>query len=135
MTEKQVTGFTCGAFDLLHAGHVLMLKQASQHCDFLIVGWQTDPSIDRKEKNSPSQSIYERFVQLSAIRYVDQIIPYDTEDSLMEILNSTHIDIRFVGEDYKSKKFTGQDLPIKIFFTDRKHSFSSSELRKRVTIS
>tara|TARA_R100001224_G_scaffold77198_1_gene47845 strand:+ start:234 stop:641 length:408 start_codon:yes stop_codon:yes gene_type:complete len=135
MTEKQVTGFTCGAFDLLHAGHVLMLKQASQHCDFLIVGLQTDPSIDRKEKNSPSQSIYERFVQLSAIRYVDQIIPYDTEDSLMEILNSTQIDIRFVGEEYKSKKFTGQDLPIKIFFTDRKHSFSSSELRKRVTIS
>ena len=135
MTEKQVTGFTCGAFDLLHAGHVLMLKQASQHCDFLIVGLQTDPSIDRKEKNSPSQSIYERFLQLSAIRYVDQIIPYDTEDSLMEILNSTHIDIRFVGEEYKSKKFTGQDLPIKVFFTDRKHSFSSSELRKRVTIS
>lgn len=134
-SKRQVTGFTCGAFDLLHAGHVLMLKQASEHCDFLIVGLQTDPSIDRKEKNIPSQSIYERFVQISAIRYVDQVIPYDTEDSLIDLLNSTPIDIRFVGEEYKKRKFTGQDLPIKIFFTDRKHSFSSSELRKRVTIS
>ncbi len=126
-------GFTCGAWDLLHAGHVVMLKQARQNCDHLIVGLQTDPSIDRQEKNQPVQSVYERFVQVSALRDVDEVVPYDTEQSLIDLLESTSIDVRFIGEDYKDKSFTGDYLPIKIFYTNRKHSFSSSGLRERVT--
>ena len=97
-------GFTCGAFDLLHAGHIVMLEEAKSKCDKLIVGLQTDPSIDRPEKNKPIQSVYERFIQLSAVKYIDQIIPYDTEESLMDLLQSQHIDIRFIGEDYREKK-------------------------------
>tara|TARA_B100000953_G_scaffold221080_1_gene182977 strand:- start:2574 stop:2978 length:405 start_codon:yes stop_codon:yes gene_type:complete len=125
-------GFTCGAFDLLHAGHVVMLKEARENCEHLIVGLQTDPSIDRQEKNQPVQSVYERFTQLSAIKYVDEVIPYDTERSLIDLLESTPINVRFIGEDYIDKSFTGDDLPIKIYYTNRKHSFSSSGLRQRV---
>jgi glycerol-3-phosphate cytidylyltransferase len=110
-----------------------MLKQARQNCDHLIVGLQTDPSIDRQEKNQPVQSVYERFVQVSALRDVDEVVPYDTEQSLIDLLESTSIDVRFIGEDYKDKSFTGDYLPIKIFYTNRKHSFSSSGLRERVT--
>ena len=130
MTTK--IGFTCGAFDLLHAGHVVMLKEARENCDHLIVGLQTDPTIDRQEKNQPVQSVYERFTQLSAIKYVDEVIPYDTERSLIDLLESTPINVRFIGEDYIDKSFTGDDLPIKIYYTNRKHSFSSSGLRQRV---
>lgn len=125
-------GFTCGAFDLLHSGHIVMLKQAKQNCDYLIVGLQTDPSIDRNEKNKPVQSIYERFIQLNATKYIDKIIPYDSEQSLLDLLNSTPIDIRFIGEEYKEKNFTGDHLPIDIFYTNRQHSFSSTKLRQRV---
>lgn len=132
--HKMTIGFTCGAFDLLHAGHVVMLKQAKENCDHLIVGLQTDPSIDRQEKNQPVQSVYERFVQLSAVKYVDEVIPYDTEQSLLDLLESTPIDIRFVGEDYKDKHFTGEELPIKVFYTNRKHSFSTTSLRNRVKL-
>jgi len=131
MTTK--IGFTCGAFDLLHAGHVVMLKEARENCDHLIVGLQTDPTIDRQEKNTPVQSVYERFTQLTAIKYVDEVIPYDTERSLIDLLESTPINVRFIGEDYIDKSFTGDDLPIKIYYTNRKHSFSSSGLRRRVT--
>lgn len=131
MTTK--VGFTCGAFDLLHAGHVVMLKEARENCEHLIVGLQTDPSIDRQEKNQPVQSVYERFTQLSAIKYVDEVIPYDTERSLIDLLESTPINVRFIGEDYIDKSFTGDDLPIKVHYTNRKHSFSSSGLRQRVT--
>ena len=131
MTDK--VGFTCGAFDLLHAGHVVMLKEARENCEHLIVGLQTDPSIDRQEKNQPVQSVYERFTQLSAIKYVDEVIPYDTERSLIDLLESTPINVRFIGEDYIDKSFTGDDLPIKVHYTNRKHSFSSSGLRQRVT--
>ena len=127
-------GFTCGAFDLLHAGHIVMLEESKSKCDKLIVGLQTDPSIDRPEKNKPIQSVYERFIQLSAVKYIDQIIPYDTEESLMDLLQSQHIDIRFIGEDYREKKFTGSELPIDIEYTSRKHSFSSSSLRERVKV-
>ena len=127
-------GFTCGAFDLLHAGHIVMLEEAKSKCDKLIVGLQTDPSIDRPEKNKPIQSVYERFIQLSAVKYIDQIIPYDTEESLIDLLQSHHIDIRFIGEDYREKKFTGSELPIDIEYTSRKHSFSSSSLRERVKV-
>ncbi len=130
---KRKIGFTCGAFDLLHAGHVVMLKEARENCEHLIVGLQTDPSIDRQEKNQPVQSVYERFTQLSAIKYVDEVIPYDTERSLIDLLESTPINVRFIGEDYIDKSFTGDDLPIKVYYTNRKHSFSSSGLRKRVT--
>ena len=125
-------GFTCGCFDLLHAGHVVMLKEARESCDHLIVGLQTDPSIDRQEKNTPIQSVYERYIQLSSIEYVDTVIPYDTEQSLIDLLESQNIDVRFVGEDYKDKSFTGDNLPIKVQYTNRKHSCSTNNLRKKV---
>ncbi len=123
-------GFTCGAFDLLHAGHVVMFKEAKANCKYLIVGLQTDPSLDRQEKNQPIQSIYERYVQLKAVKYIDKVIPYDTEKSLLDLLNSTHIDIRFIGEDYTDKHFTGKGMH-EVFYTSRKHSFSTTELRSR----
>ena len=125
-------GFTCGAFDLLHAGHIVMLKEAKDNCDYLIVGLQTDPSIDRQEKNQPVQSVYERYMQLQAVKYVDEIIPYDTEQSLIDLLESTEIHLRFVGEDYVERDFTGKGLH-EIYYTNRQHSFSSSGLRKRMT--
>ena len=124
-------GFTCGAFDLLHAGHIVMLEEARSNCDYLIVGLQTDPTIDRNEKNKPIQSVYERYVQLNAVKYVDEIIPYDTEQSLLDLLQSQDIDIRFVGEEYRESKLTGRDL-IELHYTSRRHSFSSSSLRERV---
>ena len=122
-------GFTCGAFDLLHAGHIVMLEEAKSNCDYLIVGLQTDPSIDREEKNKPIQSVYERYVQLNAVRYVDKIIPYDTEQSLLDLLQSQNIDIIFVGEEYRDSKLTGRDL-VELYYTNRRHSFSSTNLRK-----
>ena len=94
-------GFTCSTFDLLHAGHVQMLREAKQHCDYLIVGLQFDPSIDRAEKNSPTQTIVERYTQLKAVRYVDEIIPYSTEQELYTLLEHLPLDIRIIGEDYK----------------------------------
>ena len=125
-------GFTCGAFDLLHAGHVVMLKEARKNCDKLVVGLQTDPSIDRQDKNKPIQSVYERYVQLSGVKFVDEIIPYDTEQSLVDLLQSQEIDIRFIGEYYRDREFTGSDLPIEVFYTSRQHSFSSSSLRNKI---
>lgn len=125
-------GFTCGAFDLLHAGHIVMLEEAKSNCDYLIVGLQTDPSIDRENKNKPVQTVYERYVQLNAVQYVDEIIPYDTEQSLLDLLQSQKIDIRFIGEDYRDREFTGNDLPIEAYYTSRQHSFSSSSLRKLI---
>jgi glycerol-3-phosphate cytidylyltransferase len=124
-------GFTCGAFDLLHAGHIVMLKEAKSQCDHLIVGLQTDPSIDRQEKNQPIQSVFERYVQLNAVKYVDEIIPYDTEQSLLDLLEATPIDIRFVGEDWSEKHFTGKGLH-EVYYTSRAHSFSTTQLRKRI---
>ena len=125
-------GFTCGAFDLLHAGHVVMLEEAKNNCDYLIVGLQSDPTLDRSDKNKPVQSIYERFIQLNGIKYVDEVIPYDREETLMDILNTKPIDVRFVGEEYEEKQFTGSHLPIEIDYTSRQHTFSSTDLRKRV---
>ena len=130
--NKMKVGFTCGAFDLLHAGHVVMLQEAKNNCDFLIVGLQTDPTLDRSDKNKPVQSIYERYIQLHGIEAVDEVIPYDRESSLMDILTTKPIDIRFVGEEYKDKQFTGQHLDIEIYYTSRSHTFSSTDLRKRV---
>jgi len=125
-------GFTCGAFDLLHAGHIVMLKEAKSECDHLIVGLQTDPSIDRQNKNQPIQSVFERYVQLSAVKYVDEIIPYDTEQSLLDLLEATLIHIRFIGEDWSEKHFTGKGLH-EVYYTSRAHSFSTTKLRKQVS--
>jgi len=127
-------GFVAGAFDLLHAGHILMLAEAKSKCDRLIVGLHTDPTIDRLEKNRPIQSTFERYLQLKALRYVDDIIPYDTEEDLLNILANTQIDIRFLGDDYRdSKSYTGFGLDMPIYFCKRKHNYSSSELRNRLT--
>lgn len=134
-TDK-VLGVTFSCFDLLHAGHVLMLQECKKHCDYLIVGLQTDPTIDRPTKNKPVQSLYERYVQLAAVKYVDEIVPYQTEQEVLDILQSLPINVRFIGEDYINKDFTGRDLcndlRIKICFNSRQHGFSTSELRKRL---
>ena len=129
-------GFTCSTFDLLHAGHVMMLREAKAQCDYLICGLQVDPSVDRPEKNSPIQSIVEREAQLAAIKYVDEVIIYCTEADLIDIINMYPIDIRILGEEYRQKDFTGKDecrnRGIDLYFNKRDHRFSSSDLRKRV---
>ena len=129
-------GFTCSTFDLLHAGHISMLREAKQHCDYLICGLQTDPSVDRPQKNKPIQTIVERYIQLNAVGYVDEIIPYATEEDLKDILSMLQIHVRILGEEYRDKEFTGKDIcrkrDIQLFFNKREHRFSSSDLRKRV---
>ncbi len=127
-------GFTCGTFDLCHAGHMLMFKECKNFCDYLIVGLEVDPSIDRPEKNKPVQTLDERRIQLEGIRYIDKIIIYHNEKELYEILskNEYAIDIRIVGSDWKDKPFTGHDLPLPVVFNSRSHSYSSSNLRKRI---
>lgn len=130
--KKPVIGFVASCFDLFHAGHIMMLKEAKHQCDHLIVGLQTDPTIDRPEKNKPVQSIFERYTQIEACKYVDEIVVYGTEKDLMDVLQSYPIDVRIVGEEYKHKSFTGKELPITIFYNKRRHSFSTSELRQRV---
>lgn len=127
-------GFTCSTFDLFHAGHVAMLEEAKQQCDWLIVGLQIDPSIDRPEKNKPVQSLVERQLQVRACKFVDEIVVYNTETELLEILCMLPIDVRILGEEYKSKKFTGNHLKgMEYYYNKRDHGFSSSELRKRIT--
>lgn len=127
------TGFTCSCFDLFHAGHIMMLKEARAKCDYLIVGLQTDPTIDRPEKNRPIQSVVERFIQLESCKYVDEVVVYATEKDLLDILYTYPINIRVVGEEYRDKDFTGKDLEhIEMYYNSRKHSFSTTELRKRV---
>ena len=126
-------GFTCSTFDLFHAGHLLMLEEAKKQCDYLIVGLQTDPTIDRpKEKNKPVQSVFERFIQVEACKYVDKVIPYATEKELVDILLSYPIDVRILGEEYMEKSFTGDNLGMAFYFNKRRHSFSTTELRNRV---
>lgn len=129
-------GFTCSTFDLLHAGHVQMLREAKEHCDYLICGLQFDPSVDRPHKNSPVQTIVERYTQLKGVSYVDEIVPYSTEQDLEDILEMYHIDIRILGDEYKEKDFTGKDVckkrNISLYFNKRDHRFSSSDLRVRV---
>ena len=131
-------GFTCSTFDRWHAGHIQMLRDAKSVCDYLIVGLQTDPTIDRQEKNRPIQSIVERYVQLQAVKYVDEIITYSTESDLEDILAMYQIDIRVMGVEYRDKDFTGKDLcrkrNIQLYFNKRDHRFSTSDLRKRVCI-
>tara|TARA_A100001035_G_scaffold279288_1_gene280267 strand:- start:526 stop:933 length:408 start_codon:yes stop_codon:yes gene_type:complete len=129
-------GFTCSTFDLLHAGHVQMLREAKEQCDYLICGLQVDPSVDRKEKNSPVQTLVERYSQLHACRYVDEIVPYQTEKDLEDILQMFNIDVRILGEEYREKNFTGKDIcqgkNIDLYFNTRDHRFSTSDLRNRV---
>lgn len=123
-------GFTCSCFDLFHAGHVLMLQEAKTQCDYLIVGLQTDPSIDGR-KLRPVQSVYERWVQIKACKYIDEIIPYDTEEDLENLLKTVKIDVRIIGMDYLEKYFTGIGLH-KIYHNRRDHSWSSTELKERI---
>jgi glycerol-3-phosphate cytidylyltransferase len=130
-------GITFSTFDLLHAGHIAMLSEAKNHCDYLICGLQTDPTIDRPDtKNHPIQSIVERQIQLSACRYVDEVVVYQTEQDLIDLLLILPLDVRILGVEYADKDFTGQgecfDRDIEIVFNGRDHSFSSSSLRKRV---
>jgi len=126
-------GFTCGAFDLLHAGHITMLEECKQNCDYLIVGLQTDPSIDRKDKNKPVQSLLERQIQLKGCKYVDDVYVYTTEEDLYNMLSTLKIDIRFIGMDWFGKNFTGRDIEgIEIYYNQRKHKLSSSSLRTRI---
>lgn len=135
--STNTVGFTCSTFDLLHAGHVAMLREAKSQCDYLIVGLQVDPSIDRKDKNAPVQSIVERQAQLSAIKYIDEVLVYSTENDLLDILNMYPIDIRILGEEYRDKEFTGKDecrkRGIQLYFNKRDHRFSTSDLRMRVS--
>ena len=125
-------GFTCSTFDLFHAGHLMMLKEAKTVCDHLIVGLQTDPSIDRPEKNKPVQSVFERYEQLKACRYIDEILVYATEEDLLNILLSYPIDVRVLGQEYMEKEFTGSNLGMQLHFNKREHNFSTTELRQRV---
>ncbi len=129
-------GITFSAFDLLHAGHVKMLEEAKLQCEYLICGLQTDPTIDRPEKNKPVQTVVERYIQLKACKHVDEIVPYATEQDLEDILRAFKIDVRIVGEEYKDKTFTGrafcEENRIELYFNKRSHRFSSSGLRKEV---
>jgi len=117
---------------LFHAVHIMMLKESKQECDYLIVGLQVDPTLERPEKNRPVQSIFERFTQVDACKYVDEIVIYSTEKDLMDVLQSYPINLRIIGEEYMHKSFTGKELDIPIYYNKRKHSFSTSELRQRV---
>ena len=127
-------GITFGAFDLFHAGHVLMLKEAKSICDYLIVCIQSDPSLDRVEKNKPVQSVIEREIQVSACTYVDEVIIYDSEEDVLKIIETIAWDVRILGEEYRDKEFTGRDQTLdKCYFNKRPHNFSSSELKERVS--
>jgi glycerol-3-phosphate cytidylyltransferase len=134
--QKHKVGFTASTFDLLHAGHILMLREAKEQCEYLICGLQVDPSLDRENKNRPIQTLTERFIQLSACKYVDEIVPYVTEKQLEEILRAYPINVRILGEEYRNTDFTGREIcksrDIALYFNKRDHSMSSSGLRTRV---
>ena len=129
-------GITFSAFDLLHAGHIKMLEDAKEQCDYLIVGLQTDPTLDRAEKNKPTQTVVERYIQLKGCKFVDEIVPYATEQDLEDILKSFKIDVRILGIEYQDKNFTGREYceekGIELYYNSRDHRFSSSGLRKVV---
>ena len=129
-------GITFSSFDLFHAGHVKMLEDAKRECDYLICALQTDPTLDRPEKNRPIQSVVERYIQLKGCKHVDEIVPYATEQDLEDVLRSFKIDVRIIGDEYASKQFTGREYceenGIAFFYNKRDHRFSSSGLRKEV---
>jgi glycerol-3-phosphate cytidylyltransferase len=136
MSANKKIGITCSTFDLFHAGHVIMLEEAKRQCDYLIAAIQVDPTIDRKSKNKPVQSIIERQIQVSACKHVDEIIVYSTEKELEDIFMALPIDVRILGEEYKDTEYTGKDICMKrgieLHFNKRDHFFSSSDLRQRV---
>ena len=134
MRNGKKVGMTVGAFDLCHAGHVLMFKECKEVCDYLIVGLHSDPTFDRPEKNKPVMSLEERRIILQAIKYIDEIFEYDTEAQLYEVLkkNDLGIDIRIIGADWRGKAYTGHDLPIKMYFNERNHGYSTTALRRRI---
>lgn len=134
--EGKTVGIVFSQFDMLHAGHIAMLSEAKNHCDYLICGLQNNAKWDRSEKNAPIQSIVERQITLAAVRYVDEVVVYNTEKDLEDILLTLPVDIRILGVEYKDKDFTGKEIcrnrGIEIVYNSRDHSFSSSSLRKRV---
>jgi len=136
LRENMKIGITFSAFDLLHAGHIKMLEDAKRQCDYLICALQTDPTLDRPEKNKPVQSVVERYIQLKGCRFVDEIVPYATEQDLVDILRSFKIDVRIIGDEYINQKFTGREYceekGIELYFNSRDHRFSSSGLRREV---
>lgn len=130
-----IRGVTASCWDLIHSGHYLMLEEAKSQCDYLIVFLQTDPTVDRQTKNKPVQSITERFIQVRACKFVDEIIVYETEADLYALLSSVQFDKRFIGADWRGKEFTGHDIPNmieKLVFNTRNHSYSTSSLRERI---
>ncbi len=131
---KKIIGFTCGAFDLTHAGHYLMFEEARKQCDYLVVGLQIDPSIDRKDKHKPIQSMEERFIQLKACRHIDKIEIYNTEKGLLTLLKKINPDVRFMGEDWRNKPNYSRDMlpDMKVIYNSRNHNYSTSNLRKRI---
>jgi glycerol-3-phosphate cytidylyltransferase len=131
-----IIGFTASTFDLLHAGHVMMLREAKSQCDYLICGLQVDPSLDRANKNAPVQTLVERYAQLSSVKYVDEIVCYASEKDLEDILELYPINVKIMGIEYKDKDFTGREIckrrGIRLYFNSRDHRFSTSDLRARV---
>lgn len=134
--NKKIIGITCSTFDLLHAGHIIMLEECKKYCDYLICALQVDPSIDRPEKNKPIQSLVERYIQLDAVQYVDKIIQYTTEEELISIFSSLDLDVRIIGEEYKDTEFTAKNIcqkrGIKLVYNKRDHDFSTTNLRERI---
>lgn len=136
MINKKTTGITCSTFDLLHAGHIIMLEECKKYCDYLVCAIQVDPTIDRPEKNKPIQSLVERYIQLESVKYVDKIIPYNTEEELDMIFSSLDLDVRIIGEEYKDQNFTAKSIcqkrGIQFIYNKREHNFSTTNLRKLV---
>ena len=132
MKKDKIIGITFGSFDLYHYGHALMFEECKEYCDYLIVGVQSDPSIDRPKKNKPVQSHEERKGIVSSLKFVDEVVSYDTEADLIEVLKNIQPHVRILGADHEGKPFTGHELPIKCVFNTRDHGYSTSELRKRV---
>ena len=134
--QNRTIGITCSTFDLLHAGHIIMLEECKKYCDYLICALQVDPTIDRSEKNKPIQSLVERYIQLGAVQYVDKIIPYTTEEELISIFSSLDLDVRIIGEEYKDTEFTAKNIcqkrGIKLVYNKRDHDFSTTNLRERI---
>ncbi len=134
--QKRVIGITCSTFDLLHAGHIIMLEECKKYCDYLICALQVDPTIDRPNKNKPIQTLVERYIQLDAVKYVDKIIPYNTEEELRTIFSSLDLNVRIIGEEYKDQDFTAKDIcqkrGIRFVYNKREHNFSTTNLRNLV---
>jgi len=131
---KEVVGFTAGNFDILHPGYIYTFEEAKKHCDKFIVFLQKDPSLHRKSKYKPVISLHERYKTLMAIKYIDEVYIYQTEDELLKLINEFKPDVRILGEDYIGENFTGKELPIKIIYTTRTHDWSTTKLKDLITI-